>query len=372
MQAPVEVVDEFENVEDRGYKQNDNIRWITKSREVRPGLTDCYTPIANVLIKGFPELSISERYVVIGLVNLFWDERVYPVSLRELAKEIQVNHTMLRSRAGKHPAEGILDKLWRLGIIGLMEGKPLTHLGNKGRIQTYIWINHHYIAERNLESTLEEKAKRQARTPRYQRITVSDITTKKEQDTVDDTNSEVVQDNGKVGDIDHTVESSRSNLTHKNSNNTKNTERESSENPGKEVPDPKPIKPLTPALDVKWCPETAVQVVEAKIGKYYRESARTKQVNAAKRMLKEDPDLTREQFVMAYDERNDDWWREHKGVLHLNHMVEKDRVHEMLDRIEGRANKGPTKTSEQKKPATFSVPNFTGASYEQMYKSAQG
>lgn len=91
-----------------------------------------------------------------------------------------------------------------------------------------------------------------------------------------------------------------------------------------------------PEPDAKWCAETAVQIVEFKLQKRYRDAARTKQLNAAKRMLKEDPALTREQFEAAYDERNDDWWHQHKGLLHLNHLVEKDRVHEMLDRIEAR------------------------------------
>ena len=93
-------------------------------------------------------------------------------------------------------------------------------------------------------------------------------------------------------------------------------------------------KPTMPPDDVKWCPETMVQLTEAKLGKRYRETTRDKQVNAARRILREDPELTREQYILAYDERDDDWWHEHKGPLHVNHMAEKDRVHAMLDRIE--------------------------------------
>lgn len=115
------------------------------------------------------------------------------------------------------------------------------------------------------------------------------------------------------------------------------------------LPEPKPIKPLMPPLETKWCAEIALQIVEAKIGKYYRQSAREKQLNFAQRMFKDDPELTREQFEMAYDERNDQWWHDHKGLLHMQHMVEKDRVHDMLDKIEGRKIK-PAPSPQTSKP----------------------
>lgn len=134
-------------------------------KEVRPGLTDNYTPAANVLIRGFKELSATERFVAIGLVNLFWDEEIHAVSLRELANKLNINYTTLRSHDGKRPTEGILDKLWRIGVIGgLLEGKPTNEMGTKGHIKTYLWVNHHYIAERNQEIASEAKQKRE---PRY-------------------------------------------------------------------------------------------------------------------------------------------------------------------------------------------------------------
>jgi hypothetical protein len=104
-------------------------------------------------------------------------------------------------------------------------------------------------------------------------------------------------------------------------------------------------KPTMPPGDAKWCPETLVQIVEAKIKKPYREASREKQIAAARRILREDPELTRERFVLAYDERDDDWWHEKKGLLHVNHMAEKDRVHEMLDRIDVRNARQASRTA---------------------------
>jgi hypothetical protein len=186
-------------------------------KEARPGLTDNYTPAANVLIQGFSELSISERYVAIGLVSLYWDEKVYPVSLRELAAKIQINHTTLRSRAGKRPAEGILDKLWRLGIIGLLEGKPTAETGNKGRVQTYLCVNHRFIAERNSDCTQGKKAK----TPRY---TVGTTNSSTDETTVGSDNNTVGDTNDTVGSTNHTVVHVSVNVPPKNNKNSKNLE----------------------------------------------------------------------------------------------------------------------------------------------------
>jgi hypothetical protein len=117
------------------------------------------------------------------------------------------------------------------------------------------------------------------------------------------------------------------------------------------------IKPVMPEDNAPWpSPEVAVQIVEARIGKRYRETARSKDLNFARRMFKEDSALTREQFTSAYDKRNDDWWHEHQGLLHLHHMVEKDRVHEMIDKILVEEQK---KSRQQKKSDT--APQFYAA-----------
>ncbi len=136
---------------------------------------------------------------------------------------------------------------------------------------------------------------------------------------------------------------------------------------GKRTQEKKPVTqaeqsgpPAVPPNDAPWpSPETAVQIVEAKLGKPYRDSAREKQINAAKRMFKEDRSLTRAQFEDAYNERNDEWWHEHKGLLHLTHMVEKDRVHDMLDRIEARTRYKPNNGhSTGKKPPSNDTEDF--------------
>lgn len=166
----------------------------------RPGLNDNYSKTANVLIQGYPELSLQDRYVAIGLISLYWDEKAYPVSLRELAAKIHVDHTSLRSRGGVRPSEGILDRLWRFGLIGLMEGKPITETGNKGRVQTYLTVNHSEIAAQNAKFALEKKGK-------SPRSTVVNDNSKRtpEKETVVPDNHTVVISNDTVVNDNHTV-----------------------------------------------------------------------------------------------------------------------------------------------------------------------
>src|SRR5439155_463390 len=61
-----------------------------------------------------------------------------------------------------------------------------------------------------------------------------------------------------------------------------------------------------------------------------------------------DGTITLQQFKWAYDERNDDWWRERNVHLHVSHMKAEeggrggsgvDRLHAALARVEARRKK---------------------------------
>lgn len=114
----------------------------------------------------------------------------------------------------------------------------------------------------------------------------------------------------------------------------------------------KNLPPEVPSLTAEWNAETAVMVVEAKIGKHYAPVMRQKQLGFANRMFKEDKDVTREQFEKAYDDRNDEWWIERNGSLHLQNLVEKDRLHTILSKLESRKGKKPSGPTNQKAPST--------------------
>ncbi len=91
-----------------------------------------------------------------------------------------------------------------------------------------------------------------------------------------------------------------------------------------EVPDNPPVMPHEGA---KWCPETIVQIVEAKLEHRFEEimrgktqkTQRERQLIAAKKIIA--AKVTREEFDKAYDNRNDDWWCGKYGELTVVDMA---------------------------------------------------
>src|SRR5579885_2170925 len=119
---------------------------------------DNFSQIANVLIQGYPELDLQSRYVPIALTSVCWEEKYYPLSLRQIASLAHVDHTALRSRNGAKPREGILDRLKRVGILDYKDEKPTDPTtGKEGRSQTYICIRYSNIWKENARFFADKK-----------------------------------------------------------------------------------------------------------------------------------------------------------------------------------------------------------------------
>jgi hypothetical protein len=125
-----------------------------------------------------------------------------------------------------------------------------------------------------------------------------------------------------------------------NGNVTQSPEQPS--NATKEVSQPslieKPAKPEMPPASMKWCAEKMVQITEFELGKYYPESRRGKQKDAAQKIMKLDAQVTEQQYIDGYRKLKK-WWNDHKGPLHVTHMAEKTkrgetRVLEQIDELE--------------------------------------
>ena len=193
-----------------------------------------FSQIPHVLIQGYDGLDMQDRYAVIALASVCWEERFYPLSLRQIAKVTRIDHTALRSRAGKNPREGVLDRLKRYGLIDFLADKPTSEItGNPGRAQTYICICYAAIWAENARFSVEK------RTVRI--IPSVDVVNSISPHTVDTVN--------------HTVDGACSNAGHNTSNtinteNTQNTEREERVHIGATAPvpsvveeDPIPFRP---------------------------------------------------------------------------------------------------------------------------------
>lgn len=186
------------------------------------GKAENFSQIANVLIQGYPELDIQDRYVPIALASVCWEEKFYPLSLRQIASITRVNHTALRSRAGLHPREGVLDRLKRVGILDFREEKPTDPTtGKEGRSQTYICIRYSNIWRENTKFFASKKAVKIAAS-----VDVVNSDTEVSVDTdntcVDVVNHTVDTVNVSVDVVNHTVDGACSNAAH-NTKNTKNT-----------------------------------------------------------------------------------------------------------------------------------------------------
>lgn len=106
--------------------------------------------------------------------------------------------------------------------------------------------------------------------------------------------------------------------------------------------DANPSVLVMPPETAKWCAETLVQIVEFKRNKQFLEEARGKsqksqrqrQLDAAKKII--DAKITREEFVRAYDARNDAWWQENQGELTVVEMAvnTKNRVMRTIEVLE--------------------------------------
>lgn len=184
-----------------------------------------FSQIANVLIQGYPELDIQDRYVPIALASVCWEEKFYPLSLRQIASITRVNHTALRSRAGQHPREGVLDRLKRVGILDFREEKPTDPTtGKEGRSQTYICIRYSNIWKENAKFFAGKKVVKIAAS-----VDVVNSDTNMSVDvnntSVDQNNHTVDVVNVSVDVVNHTVDGVSVNAAHNTMNitNTSNT-----------------------------------------------------------------------------------------------------------------------------------------------------
>ena len=120
-------------------EEQDLIRFFTKS--------------PNFLFYGLPSLSIQDKWALLALMSMCWDRRKagvtlkelegpYKLSLREIATITGVKHTILRSKEGKDPREGVLNRLAALGYVTIVDARPKSEItGKPGRLQTYLYIH---------------------------------------------------------------------------------------------------------------------------------------------------------------------------------------------------------------------------------------
>jgi hypothetical protein len=111
---------------------------------------------------------------------------------------------------------------------------------------------------------------------------------------------------------------------------------------------PKPEHPVgppeLPPADVRFTPEVAVQIIEAKKGRRYSDATRTQELSAAKKVLAmeyEDEGITRERFEIAVDDLLSwPFWKQHTNVKPMiRTLLKDDKIINILDDLKRKPNK---------------------------------
>jgi hypothetical protein len=107
----------------------------------------------NLILYGLPDVQPSDKWLLLSLMGLCWNrqkigkslkelEGPYQFSLRQIAAIGGVAHATLRSKEGKNPREGSLDRLQALGYITIFDACPINEMTKSvGRKQTYLYIH---------------------------------------------------------------------------------------------------------------------------------------------------------------------------------------------------------------------------------------
>ena len=100
--------------------------------------------IPHIILYGLPNIPTQDRLALISLIGLTWlgsgktmkeREGPYKLSLREIANITGIQHASLRSKEGKAPREGVLDRLQAIDYITFFDAKPIDP--NTGRGEEY-------------------------------------------------------------------------------------------------------------------------------------------------------------------------------------------------------------------------------------------
>jgi len=147
-----------------------------------------------------------------------------------------------------------------------------------------------------------------------------------------------------------------------------------------ELPLERPKVPEMPPPGMRWSPKKMVMITECKRGSYYTEKMHESNLRAAQKIIKEN--VTEEEYIRAYEKRNDKWWKESRGPLDVTHMAAKTergpmRTLEVLEELRYKQSNGhPTITDKanakntHSATQTYSPEDYDGGENERRQREA--
>lgn len=197
---------------------DDNIFEVPAKKKAENGT---FGQIPHLILYGMPDVPIQDKWALSALIAMTWlnagktmkeQEGPYKLSLREIANITGLQHASLRSKDGKAPRVGVLDRLQEIGYITFFDAKPIDPVTrNGGRTQTYLYVHLERIWKDNAAfvETWNKPLPKPALWGSYTEVTVDEDnshTVAHDNTTVDVDNSDVDQDTNIVDQDNVTVD----------------------------------------------------------------------------------------------------------------------------------------------------------------------
>lgn len=342
-------------------EEQDLIRFFTKS--------------PNFLFYGLPNLSIQDKWALLALMSMCWDRRKsgvtlkelegpYKLSLREIATITGVKHTILRSKEGKDPREGVLNRLAALGYVTIVDARPKSEItGKPGRLQTYLYIHLEKIWADNAlffetwNAPLNRLVSKNSFEIDPSTVNVVNSEVNHVNNNVNEDNNEVNQNNNEVAVVNNDVNAASSNsglIQNKTINTFEEREKDSV------VPASTQETPTSPQSNVLSLPLSQKKLIEdwfihfdrlyqkhSGVSNYRYSRKDTKIKDAIVKLM--DTGATFEQVEFVFNDIWDDkdaFWQEHKGKIWVVESQFATRVAKMT-------------APEQKRRTASGLPNWT-------------
>lgn len=177
--------------------------------------------IPHIVLYGLPDLPVQDKWALSALIGMAWlsngktdkeREGPYKLSTREISNITGIQHATLRSKEGKAPRVGVLDRLQETGYITFFDAKPIDPTtGKEGRMQTYLYVHLERIWKDNAKfvETWNKPAHKPALWMSYKEVTVDHDNSNivdEDNTTVDVDSSDVDHDNVTVDEDNVTVD----------------------------------------------------------------------------------------------------------------------------------------------------------------------
>lgn len=297
-----------------------------------------YAQVPRIVRTKYKQLSHAEKWLYTCLKDLCGDKGQCFRSLRSLSQETDISTGSLSKMVPHLHESGLIHaekkkrtesgkEIWHITITDIWKANA-AYCSNSEQSKH----EKENVQKMNVQNLNDDCSKNEPGCSNFVDRRIQGKNTNSEEERERKTSQEKPRTSEQPASSSHTLEST--------SSHSQNDTQEPPSEGEKTTQAPllaRPEKPEMPPDVMRWSAEKLVQVTEARLGKYYSDQSRPDQLKAAQKILQKK--VTEEQYIAAYDDRNDDWWHQKKGLLHVVHMAARTdrgqmRIVEILDKLD--------------------------------------